>query len=434
MKRSMCISLSIGSILVAVLLGCGARHNSATLRSPQLSHWRACDQVSLAFECASMTVPERWDSPNGRAIDLGLYRLPSTDPASKGSVVLLPGGPGVLGRDIARDPRSTALGGVVGERSLVLFDDRSSILQAGTRCGRALDKYLGSPGVAEAEGDRSQLTPCIDDVGPQLPAVGTVERARDLKFLVRSLPPPVDILAISYGATDVVQALPDLEARRIVLDSPVNPLVTEQRRLEAIVETLSRALEPYTSVAGSARIRLLLRGRPFGALGLVSQLYNVDDANLSASLQGGTDFVKAGKKFVGYVAEATYDGRLVRLLGAAAADLRAQDCQGRDKDELTLNPGMELDVYRAVTALSLTDAPDFASCRLATLKPGSSSAEILVVNNRWDRITPASLVSDLVARLNPIASVEHRQYETGGHSVVATGSQDQVAAIVAFLR
>ena len=90
-------------LLVLSLAGFGslplveARQDDAATASPVSSslQWGPCDDVPDA-ECASIDVPIDPAQPDGDQLSLRLARLPALDPShSQGSLLLIPGGPGV---------------------------------------------------------------------------------------------------------------------------------------------------------------------------------------------------------------------------------------------------------------------------------------------------------------------------------------------------
>jgi pimeloyl-ACP methyl ester carboxylesterase len=90
-------------LLVLSLAGFGslplveARQDDAATASPVSSslQWGPCDDVPDA-ECASIDVPIDPAQPDGDQLSLRLGRLPALDPShSQGSLLLIPGGPGV---------------------------------------------------------------------------------------------------------------------------------------------------------------------------------------------------------------------------------------------------------------------------------------------------------------------------------------------------
>jgi hypothetical protein len=95
---------SVGVILLVLsLAGFGsrplveARQDGAATASPISSSlpWGPCDDVPDA-ECASIDVPIDPAQPDGDQLSLRLARLPALDPShSHGSLLLIPGGPGV---------------------------------------------------------------------------------------------------------------------------------------------------------------------------------------------------------------------------------------------------------------------------------------------------------------------------------------------------
>ena len=61
--------------------------------------WRQCDRG----ECATLAVPLDYAAPDGRTIDVALFRVRALDPERRiGSLLVNPGGPGASGVDFAR--------------------------------------------------------------------------------------------------------------------------------------------------------------------------------------------------------------------------------------------------------------------------------------------------------------------------------------------
>src|SRR3954453_16141739 len=95
---------SVSVLLLVVALACfgslplvEARQSDAATPSPASSQlpWGPCDDVADA-ECASISVAIDPAQPDGDQLKLRLARLPALDPShSHGSLLLIPGGPGV---------------------------------------------------------------------------------------------------------------------------------------------------------------------------------------------------------------------------------------------------------------------------------------------------------------------------------------------------
>src|SRR5689334_6827675 len=94
----------LSALLLVLSLACfgslplvEARQSDAATPSAVSSslQWGSCDDVPDA-ECATIHVPIDPAQPDGDQLSLRLARLPALDPShSQGSLLLIPGGPGV---------------------------------------------------------------------------------------------------------------------------------------------------------------------------------------------------------------------------------------------------------------------------------------------------------------------------------------------------
>lgn len=94
---------AISATAVALALGLAPQSVAAEGAAPALA-WSPCTEQPLAgagMECATLTVPEMRDKPNGATVTLALVRHLSTGTAQQriGSLVFNPGGPGGSGVD-----------------------------------------------------------------------------------------------------------------------------------------------------------------------------------------------------------------------------------------------------------------------------------------------------------------------------------------------
>ena len=187
--------------------------------------------------CGVVIVPERRDAPTGRQIRLAvaIFRTPSAhrrpDP-----VVFLQGGPGGaivsnLGTMITRSAAPT----IMGDRDLILIDQRGTGLSRPALKCPEIDKALGKAlrvnasirqqGVMEARA----LQACRDrftQAGVDLSAYNTANDAADIADLRTALNlPEMNLYGVSYGtrvALAVMRSYPT-GIRSVVLDSIVTP-------------------------------------------------------------------------------------------------------------------------------------------------------------------------------------------------------------------
>lgn len=188
------------------------RHSAATTR---------------AF-CAPFSVPENWDAPDGRRIDLRLALIASDEPADDDLLVLLAGGPGQSAVD--GWPQVAAAFEPARKRHHVLLLDqrgtgRSHPLTCPAPDADALDQGF------DLERVRTQTRACLDVVSATAdPRLYTTTMAvRDLEAVRVALgSPKLDLVGVSYGTRVAQQYLkrhPD-GVRSLVLDGPVpNDLV-----------------------------------------------------------------------------------------------------------------------------------------------------------------------------------------------------------------
>ncbi len=85
-------------------------------------------------ECATLTVPENWEAPDGRKIELALALVPSRAPRAKPDpVFMLAGGPGQSARESWRVV-AAAFQDILAERHVILLDQRGTGASNRFRC------------------------------------------------------------------------------------------------------------------------------------------------------------------------------------------------------------------------------------------------------------------------------------------------------------
>ena len=156
MRRPSWRRLAVGSVILAVLAGCGApaptpRPSTAaaspsggtTTPGPSVAplSWTDC---GAPFECATLTVPLDYAAAGPGIAHLSLIKLPATDQARRiGSLVTNPGGPGGSGVDFVRADATAIFPAAIRERfDIVGFDPRGVGLSTPVRCGADMEAYL----------------------------------------------------------------------------------------------------------------------------------------------------------------------------------------------------------------------------------------------------------------------------------------------------
>jgi len=188
--------------------------------------------ATTAAFCAPFQVPENWDKPDGRRIDLHLALIRSDAPAAaRDLVVLLAGGPGQAATAVY--PR--AAGGfapLLRHRNLLLLDQRGTGASHPLDCKQDLDDDdAKSTDAIDFDKIRAATRACLDEVAKNAdPAQYTTTAAvRDLEAVRQALgAPQFDLVGVSYGtrvAQQYLRSHPD-GVRSVVLDSPApNELV-----------------------------------------------------------------------------------------------------------------------------------------------------------------------------------------------------------------
>ena len=215
--------------------------------------WSACG----GGECADVWVPLDYDEPDGQAITLKLKRQQAGDPGSKrGSLLINPGGPGGSGIDyldyISLDSSVSDVYDVVG------FDPRGVARSTPVDCitDAQLDEYVASDPTPDDAAELQQFqdlwstftTGCVENSGPLLEHVSTVEVARDMDVMRAVLgDDKLHYFGASYGTyigATYAGLFPD-KIDRMVLDGAVDPLSKPRESAIDQAAGFDRALTAY---------------------------------------------------------------------------------------------------------------------------------------------------------------------------------------------
>ncbi len=214
--------------------------------------------------CGTLDVPENWDHPEGRRIQIGYLVLKSTaaqpmpDP-----VVFLAGGPGASPLT-SSEIMARFFAGLRQERDVVFFDQRGTRLSSPLRCEAytkqmALflppeqDDSAGPPATpaypdeitnpdALLQNAREQYGPAaaacaqqLAEQGADLTQYNSIASANDVVSLVKALGyDEYDLYGISYGtrlALEVMRNHPESGLRSVVLDSTYAPEIKTYEQL-----------------------------------------------------------------------------------------------------------------------------------------------------------------------------------------------------------
>jgi pimeloyl-ACP methyl ester carboxylesterase len=196
--------------------------------------WRDCADGA---QCATLTVPLRYDDTDAGELGIRLLRLPASRPSQRlGTLVVNPGGPGASGVDFARGA-DAFLSRPVRQRYDVLgFDPRGVGRSDPVDCltDAELDAYLAidptpdTPAEVRAllQGSRTFAAGCQQRTGAALGHVGTADVVRDLDLLRRVLAEEtLTYYGASYGTAigaEYAAQFPD-QVGRFVLDAAIDP-------------------------------------------------------------------------------------------------------------------------------------------------------------------------------------------------------------------
>jgi pimeloyl-ACP methyl ester carboxylesterase len=216
---------SNNGVALVETIGGGFTLGSLTFAPCELAQ-RNSAATTAAF-CSPFRVPENWDKPNGRMIDLKLAIVRSeARSADRDLVVLLAGGPGQAATEVY--PRAAnGFARLLRHRNVLLLDQRGTGGSHALVCKDApTDVDTGAVSDVDLDKMRAQTRACLDEVSKDAdPAQYTTTNAiRDLEAVRAAIGSPTfDLVGVSYG-TRVAQrylATKPEAIRSVVLDSAV---------------------------------------------------------------------------------------------------------------------------------------------------------------------------------------------------------------------
>ncbi|MCE7008304.1 alpha/beta hydrolase [Kibdelosporangium philippinense] len=191
------------------------------------------------LQCASLSVPLDYATPDGREISIGLLRKQATSATDRiGALVINPGGPGQSGMSAAASIARESWDDPLSARfDLVGFDPRGiGSSEPAVKCLSDAEKdadrleppITGPDAVAKTEQESKEFADkCVANTGAEVLAnIGTRDVAKDMDVLRSALgEQKLNYLGFSYGTrigTAYAEAFPG-NVRAMVLDGAVDP-------------------------------------------------------------------------------------------------------------------------------------------------------------------------------------------------------------------
>lgn len=241
---ALCATAVVATLTGAAGTAGAAATGPATAR-PALA-WTACTHTGHldGQQCAKLSVPLDYADPAGPHVDLAVSRLPSTRPAARrGTLVVVPGGPGSSGVQRLSQKGTALAGQMAGAYDIVALDPRGVGGSVTAACGLdAADRHMttlrswpgADGGIAEnVERSRRVAEACAANGGAELRSFTTANQARDMDRFREALGErKLSVWAVSYGTyvTAVYAQKFPHRTDRLVLDSSGDPDPTRVER------------------------------------------------------------------------------------------------------------------------------------------------------------------------------------------------------------
>lgn len=429
--------------------------------------WKPCSGA----ECATMKVPMDWEDPGKASLDIAVIRIPSAQGSGKGPLFVNPGGPGVGGKNFAREVSRVLGKDALPGYDIVAWDPRGSGGSTAVECGtnEETDAVYSADGTPDDEAEKAALTEawkgfaqqCREASGELLDHVSTIENVRDLdllRFLMGA--EKLNYLGVSYGTyigAMYAELFPE-RTGRLLVDSAVDitnaDAVSQSEGFELAFNNYadwcaSMSSCPFgdTREAVVAKINDFLHGldatpipvggrkltQGFGTTGVALFLYFDADQyprltdTLKDAMAGNADVLLAasdqllGRKENGWDTQA-YAFPAIGCLdktdeGAEAAYRRWEELIPKAPvfaGNMGFEPACEYWTAPAVPHLKLT---------------GKGAAPILVVGSTGDSATP---YQHAVSMAQQLESGHLLTYDGPGHGAVLSGSRCVVEAVAAY--
>jgi pimeloyl-ACP methyl ester carboxylesterase len=260
----------VGAVLLALTLPlaglqprAGAAPSDAVEVSPgpQALPWSPCPDVPDT-ECASIQVPIDYARPDGPRLPLRLGRVPAADPArSKGTLLIIPGGPGVGISGVFSDTRALHhVDELTREWDVVTFDPRGVGESSPIRCSPdavppVIAPFDRPPSPAEfeaiARANAAFIQSCVEGTGELVMHLSSMDTADDVERIRQALSPNDGLVAYggSYGspyATAYLERYGE-HVKALVLDGVVDHSVDLPTFIGRNVRAVTEAFDRFTA-------------------------------------------------------------------------------------------------------------------------------------------------------------------------------------------
>jgi len=421
----------------------------------------AAGNLSVEAQCATLSVPENHDAPDGRRIELALAMVPASGMAEPDPVYMIAGGPGQSALD-SYPMLHEAFRDVRRNRNVILVDARGTGRSHPLQCpGFSDEDTLSDPANETPEAVVRLTEACRDELQKtsDLRFYTTGDHVRDLDLVRRKLGAErINLVGVSYGtrvAQQYAAAYPQ-HTRSVVLDSVApNSLVLGQDHARNLEDALDaqfqrcRASKACLDNLGDPRRQLaLVRERlqaggiapvryrdpvsgewreevpRFGHLAGLLRMYAYQPSMaatlplvLHEAAQGRYESLLAQSRML---TSQMGDAMAVGMGLSVTCSEDADEFASRDADAGTVLGNLLVDTMKQQCAVWPKGA------RAAGFRtPLSGDVPLLAISGEFDPVTPSRYGDEVVETL---PNARHLVLPGQGHSVLGTGCMPKLFA------
>jgi pimeloyl-ACP methyl ester carboxylesterase len=345
-------------------------------------------KAKLTFSCGRVSVPLDYSNPSGATIALEILKVHDSDnTASKGSLLVNPGGPGGDGLELAVGLATEISDTVLDHYDLVGFDPRGVGLSAPISCTSNAQKdqlNAASPQLSTAAGfaqakalAASTAATCLSKYGAALAQYNTVNTARDMDLVRQAVgDAQMNYLGFSYG-TELGAQYAHLFPKDLgvfVLDGAVDPLTDS---ITSFADQLQGFEGAFDQFAANCLTKSACK-----ALGNPRQaVYSIVRTVTQAPMSTGTSRPLTENLALTGVLEALYSQSEWPTLGTALIAAGKGDGSGllalADEYNQRYSDGTYSNIADANLTISCNDSP-----------PGPTDAQITATAAKWATAYP----------------------------------------------